>query len=208
MAKAKRNSMAEAVEATASVEKQPVASQEMVQKEVIVCAYEGTEAVVEAVWKKMYNGGFHLVTVSEEVSVDSLLVEMIADDTVAERFVLVPANIIPCSPVTKEELMLNYLYITAKGEPQYDARLPLFVEKMVAAELLADSEVPDVLKALKTKSRPFDVSFNFGNFITPVLRANPCEHIVLEALVRKRFISANKEGFLAIEELINSTLLK
>ena len=56
--------------------------------------------------------------------------------------------------------------------------------------------------------RTMEVSFGFGNFITPVLRGTPCEHVVIEAFVRKFFVSASEVGFKAIEPLIKQLILK
>ena len=53
-----------------------------------------------------------------------------------------------------------------------------------------------------------EVSFSFGNFITPVLRANPCENVVIEAFLRKFFVAASPEGFAAIAALAEKFLLK
>ena len=54
--------------------------------------------------------------------------------------------------------------------------------------------------------RALEVSHNFGNYYTKVLRANPCEHIVIEALIRKRFLYVNQAGWPAVTGLIKSLL--
>ena len=60
----------------------------------------------------------------------------------------------------------------------------------------------------KYRTRPVRVGYTFGNFVTPVLRANPCENIVLEGFLRRKFIAASPEGFSAIETMIRDHLLK
>ena len=84
--------------------------------------------------------------------------------------------------------------------------------KSKLVELLAASDAKDDEEFIRVyygryRHYPIEVGFTFGNFITPVTRANPCEHGVMEALVRKRFMSASAEGYKAISSLIEKTLL-
>ncbi len=43
--------------------------------------------------------------------------------------------------------------------------------------------------------------------MTPVYRANPCENLVIEAFVRKKFVTASPEGYKAIARLVDQYLL-
>ena len=56
--------------------------------------------------------------------------------------------------------------------------------------------------------RPLEVAHGFGNFYTKVLRANPCENLVIEALIRKRFLYVGPAGWTAVEHLIRKLLKK
>ena len=62
--------------------------------------------------------------------------------------------------------------------------------------------------AERHRTRALEVGMKFGNYISPVTRGTPCGNKVIEALMRKKFLSANKVGFEAIESEIIMTLKK
>lgn len=198
----------------ADVNKEPaaVAEQEDVQAAVVVLAYKGTEEQVKRVWEKMAVLPMVVLAYSDEERLQDVLAKIVADESIADDFIFVPANVIPCKPVNLEELSVPYVYTTSRGERIYNSRVPMAFGKSKLVELLASSDVKDDEKFIRSyygryRHYPVEVGFTFGNFITPVTRANPCEHGVMEALVRKRFISASAEGYKAISSLIEKTLL-
>lgn len=198
----------------ADVNKEPAAvtEQEDVQAAVVVLAYKGTEEQVKRVWEKMAVLPMVVLAYSDEEKLQDVLAKIVADESIADDFIFVPANVIPCKPVNLEELSVPYVYTTSRGERIYNSRVPMAFGKSKLVELLAASDAKDdeeFIRAYYGRYRhyPIDVGFTFGNFITPVTRANPCEHGVMEALVRKRFISASAEGYKAISSLIEKTLL-
>ncbi len=189
-----------------------VAEQEDVQAVVVVLAYKGTEDQVKRVWEKMAGLPMAVLAYSDEERLQDVLAKIVADESIADGFIFVPANVIPCKPVDLEELSVPYVYTTSRGERIYNSRVPMFFGKSKLVELLAASDVKDDEEFIRSyyghyRHYPVEVGFTFGNFITPVTRANPCEHGVMEALVRKRFISASAEGYKAISSLIEKTLL-
>lgn len=180
---------------------------------VVICAYEGTENLMKRLWDKFHNGGHKLMAVKADASTRDILTECLADEGIADEFVLVPANVVPCTEITDELLKGRFVYVTRGGERQHDSRVPLSVSKSGLVECLAAEDsltvTPEVfIKRLNGNRRLNEVSFSFGNFITPVLRANPCENVVIEAFVRKFFVSASPEGFNAIGGLLEQYLLK
>lgn len=198
----------------ADVDKEPavVAEQEDVQAAVVVLAYKGTEDQVKRVWEKMAVLPMVVLAYSDEEKLQDVLAKIVADESIADDFIFVPANVIPCKPVNVEELSLPYVYTTSRGERIYNSRVPMAFGKSKLVELLAASDAKDDEEFIRVyyghyRHYPVEVGFTFGNFITPVTRANPCEHGVMEALVRKRFISASAEGYKAISSLIEKTLL-
>nr|DAH36596.1 MAG TPA: hypothetical protein [Caudoviricetes sp.] len=198
----------------ADVNKEPaaVAEQEDVQAAVVVLAYKGTEEQVKRVWEKMAVLPMVVLAYSDEEKLQDVLAKIVADESIADDFIFVPANVIPCKPVNLEELSVPYVYTTSRGERIYNSRVPMAFGKSKLVELLASSDVKDDEEFIRSyygryRHYPVEVGFTFGNFITPVTRANPCEHGVMEALVRKRFISASAEGYKAISSLIEKTLL-
>lgn len=175
------------------------------KKTVVVCVYEGHEEELKAVWEKKFDGEFKIVSVSETCDLKEVLAELVADTEIKDDFVLVPADTVPCSPVTESELRVPVVYVSGDGEKRYDEKVPLNVSKDTAVELLADDSLdsPGVVKAILDKgTRPLEVGYTFGNYVTPVRRANPCEHIVVEALIRKKFLITSPEGFGAVKHLL------
>lgn len=198
----------------ADVNKEPaaVAEQEDVQAAVVVLAYNGTEEQVKRVWEKMAVLPMVVLAYSDEEKLQDVLAKIVADESIADDFIFVPANVIPVKPVNLEELSVPYVYTTSRGERIYNSRVPMAFGKSKLVELLAASDAKDDEEFIhvyygRYRHYPVEVGFTFGNFITPVTRANPCEHGVMEALVRKRFISASAEGYKAISSLIEKTLL-
>lgn len=198
----------------ADVNKGPaaVAEQEDVQATVVVLAYKGTEEQVKRVWEKMAVLPMVVLAYSDEEKLQDVLAKIVADESIADDFIFVPANVIPVKPVNLEELSVPYVYTTSRGERIYNSRVPMAFGKSKLVELLAASDAKDDEEFIRVyyghyRHYPIEVGFTFGNFITPVTRANPCEHGVMEALVRKRFISASAEGYKAISSLIEKTLL-
>lgn len=180
--------------------------------DVVVCAYPGTEALMTRLWDR-YHEGRHLVMTDTGAPLQETLAECLADNRIADRFTLLPANVIPCTEVTDELLKGNYVYVTRSGERQSVSRVPMTFDKERLVVWLAadDSETgtaEEFLKRYNAGRRLMEVSFSFGNFITPVLRANPCENVVIEAFLRKFFVAASQEGFTAIAGLAEKCLLK
>lgn len=193
--------------ATADAEAQAPAEEGKIV--VVILAYPGTEETMKAVWDKFHDGSHKVVTASSSLKED--LLETLKDDSIADRFIIVPANLIPCCNV-RQVLGLRCVYVDRNGTKSNYSRLPLQVDKEKLVDILAGVDADITNEALAAKlnegHRTMEVSFSFGNFITPVLRGTPCEHVVIEAFVRKFFVSASEVGFKAIEPLVKQFLLK
>ncbi len=180
--------------------------------DVVVCAYPGTEPLMTRLWDRYHNGR-HLVVTDTVAPLQEVLAECLADNRIADRFTLLPANVIPCTEISDELLKGDYVYVKRDGERQPVSRVPMtFDKERLVAWLAADDSETDTaekfLKRYNAGKRLMEVSFSFGNFITPVLRANPCENVVIEAFLRKFFVAASPEGFAAIAALAEKCLLK
>lgn len=180
--------------------------------DVVVCAYPGTEALMTRLWDR-YHGGRHLILTDTGASLPEVLAECLADNRIADRFTFIPPNVIPCTEISDEILKGNYVYVTRSGERQAASRVPMtFDKERLVVWLASDDSATDTdeafLKRYDAGKRLMEVSFSFGNFITPVLRANPCENVVIEAFLRKFFVAASPEGFAAIAALAERCLLK
>lgn len=177
---------------------------------VIVLAYPGTEVLVKRMWDKHFHANVDVLTFPENVSLKALLADVIAAPEFENMFVLVPANLVPVTTVTLDSLMVARVDV-ANDKKRYWGRVPVSFTKDSLVDFLPDNEEKDdddfVREYLEAQGvRPATVSHSFGNFYTKVLRGNPCENVVIEALIRKRFLYANQAGWSAIIGLLEKTL--
>lgn len=179
------------------------------RKTVMVLCWPGTEDLMEKIWRKMYAGdGLAFGTVPENSGTVAELAGIVADETVADRFVLVMPGCVPCCKVTEAELALPVVYVEKSGKRLLDNGLPMMFDKDILVDVLAqagdkaDSET--VLEAYNRAAgvRPVEVGMSFGNYVTPVRRAVPCENRVIEALLKKKFLLCSSEGFRAIRNIL------
>lgn len=195
---------------TTTVDVVPMAASEA-NVRIVVCAYQGSEELLVKVWEKMCPGvPVKTLTVDEGDAIAEVAQEILLDETVQDDFILVPAAVVPCAPVSFEELHLPVVYVDNKGVRHY-GRMPMAISKDKLVEIMsADDFNPETLAEVlvKANGRPVEVSSKEGNFVTAVLRGNPCEHIVMEALVRKKYLYASTSGLAAITPLLNDTILK
>lgn len=178
----------------------------------VVCAYEGTEAQMAKVWKKMTGVDPTVIAVSATAELRDILAGIIARNDVADEFVFVPANCVPCAPLTAAELSTPLVFVDVNDRRVYGERLPKpFTKEHLVDALAAESDITteDWLKNYFKSwlTRPIEAGFRFGNLVTPVYRSNPCEHVVIEAFVRKKYIFATPGGYAAISALIDQYLL-
>lgn len=178
---------------------------------IVVCAYKGSEELLAKIWEKMCPGApVKVLIVDEDNPIAEIAQEILLDETIYDDFILVPAAVVPCTPVSFEELHLPVVYVDNKGVRHY-GRMPMAANKDKLVEIMsADDFNPETLAEVlvKANGRPVEVSSKEGNFVTAVLRGNPCEHVVMEALVRKKYLFASASGLTAITPLLNDTLLK
>lgn len=209
-------------EQPAEQEEQP-AKQNVPKYDIVVCAYPGTEEKMAALWKKALgdkeflivtagpavSGETPLETVAEEIT--SLAEVLIADNRIADEFVLVAPNTFPTHKLGPADIATPVVYVDNKGERKYANRLPQGCDKEVLTELLAEKEFwnPEEF-ARKAQERSghllVEVGMSFGNYVTNVLRSTPCESRIIEALIRKKFISCNPDGWNAIEGIVDKFL--
>lgn len=179
---------------------------------VVVCAFPGTEEMMGRIWTKMCpDVSVKVMPVRENKPQTELLAELVADNGIADRFILIPANCVPCAPVSFEELHVPFVFMDVRGGLHYSHRLPVPVRKDVLVDVLGSDadDAEDVMKRyILAIGRPVVAAFREGNIVTPVLRGAPCENVVLEAILRKKYIVANQVGFSAIRTLLMKTLLK
>lgn len=140
--------------------------------------------------------------------------QVIANDDIPDSFVLVPANCFPTHRVTIADLTI-YRVRRMKAKENSDkwettpcTGLPFLVETtalLQALEGLGDTYTEEeFLKAYNAIAHPGElpeeIGMAFGNTVSYAIQRPKCMATVAEALVRKRFICANGEGFAAIKD--------
>lgn len=185
---------------------------------VVVCAHKGTEDLIAKAWKKMCDEPILIIPIAEgDDDARAILTTVIANSDVSDDFVFVKANTIPCSRVTMTDLSVPVVYLDRAGKEHYSHRLPMPLNKGLLVEAFGAEDYPDADEtdesflrsyAETNLSRPIQVSHYFGNYVTIVLRGNPCNAVVAEGLLRRKFLSANAVGFKAIEPFVETLLSK
>jgi hypothetical protein len=215
MAKAKTSSVKSvAVEQTVTETSAATPSAEAaVDRSVVVLAFPGSEQTLEKIWPKYCQEDLHIRTAVEGERVSETLAELIADITVASDFVLVPANFFPVRPVSWEELVIPTEDVSGAGVSVW-GRTPVRFDKDALVDLLSEAQedLPDeeFVKLYQKRTLSgirYQVAHDFGNYYTKVLRADPCEHALMEGFVRKHFIYSSAKGWPAVNALALSTIL-
>ena len=178
---------------------------------VAVLAFAGTEEKMKRIWKKMYGDG-GVVVFTDPGSLQAALEEAMADDNVSRKFVLIPANLVPTHPVSFAELTLPFVEERAGKSRQRWGCVPATFEKDILAEFLpaieedAGDERLIESYAKLSKALPYAVGHGFGNFLAKVTRGNPCEHLLIEEWLTKRFVYASESGWPPVERIIDKTI--
>lgn len=178
----------------------------------VVLAYPGTEDLVRRVWEKFYDLPVRIVTFQESDSLVSLLESVMAMEDVARVFAVIPGNLVPLAPVRWSELQTLRADDLGNGRLSLWGRVPVCFDKEALAEFLPDHDNFDGEAFVQqyfsvfAHTRPELVSHSYGNYLIKVLRANPCESVVIEGLLHKRFLYANAVGWEAVSDLVENLL--
>lgn len=192
---------------------------------VVVMCHPGTLDLMKRIWEERLQNT-QLIFIELDDPKEDLLDQLgraLVHEDITPGFVLAPANLIPCSEITLDDLMIPVVYVTKNGQKIYNAVVPMTFDVEKAQELIEEMAIADTYSAEefvrlnedfarayaeRHRTRALEVGISFGNYISPVTRGTPCGNKVIEALMRKKFLSANKVGFEAIESEIIMTLKK
>lgn len=177
---------------------------------IVVLAHPGSEPLVRDIWEHFCDAPVAVWT-NMFSSLKEALEAAMADNEIDSEFVLVPANLVPVSKVLPGEFQTPLVDVSSRNGTRYWGRVPVLVNKEQLVDFLPDNdslEDNEFVKAyLKANNmRPLEVAHGFGNYFTKVIRGNPCENVVIEALVRKRFLYVSQAGWPAIEHLLKKLL--
>lgn len=179
----------------------------------IILAYPGTESLMSRVWAKNIDAPFRIIPFEDGDSLISILEDVIAMNDVDRVFAVAPANLVPCSPISWDELQLPRVDVLQQDNVLFWGRVPVcFDKELLVDNLPVDEELDDesfVRAYVKMfyAGRPEQVSHSFGNYFVKVLRGTPCESVVIEGLMHKRYLYANAVGWAAVADLIEKALL-
>lgn len=179
----------------------------------IILAHPGTESLMSRVWAKNIDIPFRIIPFEEGDSLISILEDVIAMNDVDRVFAVAPANLVPCAPISWDELQLPRVDVLQQNNVLYWGRVPVcFDKELLVDNLPVDDELDDesfVRAYVKSfyAGRPEQVSHSFGNYFVKVLRGTPCESVVIEGLMHKRYLYANAVGWAAVADLIEKALL-
>lgn len=182
----------------------------------LILAWPGSEETMRALWVRALGedqaGIFDIRVITDTgKKLQEIAADIVCDEDIPDGdIILVPANTFPTQRIERAELRLPLVYVQKNGLEIYDHRLPKVVTKKLLADILAEGvDVPEVFaeKVVKaTGSVPVEAGMAFGNIVTQVLRGDPCQHSVIEAFIRKKYVATSPEGWKAIEPLVQKLL--
>ena len=175
--------------------------------QLIVCAYEGTEQTMQRIWNSMCETPSEVLGIDENTSYKDVIASCIANQEIADKFIFVPANVVPCSPILLEEMFTPQVLLDSKRGISYD--LPMRIDKDVITELVADGNSSDsemFESYFRTLNRAVFASHYYGNSVAVVLRSNPDLEVLKEAMKTRKFIRTSAVGFKASSHLLKELI--
>ena len=180
---------------------------------VVILAFKGTEDKLAKLWEKTFQEvPFLVVPVDDDYDTLGVLPELLVDEKVESEFLLIPANTFPAGRISPQSLATPRAYQKKDGTVNYDSFFPVHIKKDHLEKILLDEDLcckgsEAIMKALVCENgRPELAGMSFGNVICPVTRSNPCEHLVIEALLKKIFIGCNRAGWDGIASLTDKLI--
>lgn len=178
---------------------------------IVVLAFPGTEEKMAQVWKRFCALPLAVKTFDAGATLKTVLEDIMADENVDREFILVPANLMPVTTVNPYLLALPYVYVNARGERNHWGLVPVLFDKEVLVDFLPDNDAvsdEDFMTRYISRQnlRPVEVSYSYGNFITPAFRGQPCENVIIEAFIRKHFVYSNMTAWPVLSALIDRIL--
>ena len=96
---------------------------------IVIAAYPGTKDLLQALWQKAAPGHCTLVFV-DDAPFAKQFPALIADASIPDEFVFVPANCAPVAPVDFADLAQLKVYVRKDGSRHYAERLPMLLTKV------------------------------------------------------------------------------
>ena len=177
---------------------------------IVVCGGEEAIPLLEKAWKRAAGSAKIIcMGVDADTPFHYLLTSIIADERVPDKFVFVPASCFPTHKVTLSDLITPRVRLLTDGTQTVLTRLPMLLESDYILKTLealkSKEEVTEEVFFEKYNELAYSgvlieqISMGSGNLVGYVTNPNPCMAKVAEALIRKKFICTNDEGFTPIQ---------
>lgn len=182
------------------------------EQTVIVIAVDGeaAEAVLRA-WRKAASSA-DIRLVAPAATLAEAFESLVADDQLPDEFVFVPEICIPTARLTLADLTLYRRRMLPKGETADFTRLPMLLSKEHIVQALEvyqnDPEPSDEILVRHYNGfahegeLPNQVAFSFGNGVGYVDRPNFCPDVLIEFLLRRKFVCLTPEAFPAAKRYL------
>lgn len=166
------------------------------------------------VWKRKAAGATIIPIEVGDGPFSETIDQLLADENIPDTFSLVPANCFPTHRIGHADLVA-YRVRRMKSGPNSDGSvvtprtgLPFLFAASAALQTLerlndtySEEEFLEAYNEIAHPDElPEEVGMTFGNTVGYAVKRPKCMATVVEALVRKRFICTNDEGFVAIKE--------
>lgn len=182
------------------------------EQTVIVIAAEGEAAeILLRTWHKTAAPA-DIRIVAPAATLAETFESLVADDLIPAEFIFVPGICIPTAKLTLADLALYRRRMLPKGETADYTGLPMHLTKENIVDALknfqADPEQTDELlvrsyNAVAHKGElPNQVAFSFGNGVGYVTRADFCPAVLIEFLLRRKFVCLAPEAFPAAKRYL------
>lgn len=177
---------------------------------IVVCGTEKAIKLLEKGWNRVAEPANIICMGVDNTPFDRIMASIMADERVPDKFVFVPANCFPTHNVTLGDLITPRVRVLTDGTQTPLTRLPMLLESDFILQTLealkSEKEVTEEMffetynKVAYPKVLIEQITMSSGNLVGYVTNPNPCMAKVAEALIRKKFICTNAEGFTPIQE--------
>ena len=185
---------------------------DITEQTVIVIAAEGEAAeILLRTWHKTAAPA-DIRIVAPAATLAETFESLVADDLIPAEFIFIPGICIPTAKLTLADLALYRRRMLPKGETADYTGLPMHLTKENIVDALknfqADPEQTDETlvrsyNAVAHKGElPNQVAFSFGNGVGYVTRADFCPAVLIEFLLRRKFVYLVPEAFPAAKRYL------
>lgn len=182
------------------------------EQTVIVIAADGEAAeFLRHIWNRVAAPA-DIRFVSPTATLAEMFESLVEDDLIPDEFIFVPGICIPTAKLTLADLVLYRRRVLPKGETQDFTGLPMHLTKGDIVDALknfeADPEQTDEIlvryyNVLAHKGElPNLVAFSFGNGVGYVTRADFCPAVLIEFMLRRKFVCLVPEAFPAAKRYL------